>query len=88
MGSVQDDGLAQDGTTARLGVASSTAALQGNLEGQAVGFDDLTTDDAVSVDQVDVAPQEHAERQTGQHQVGTWIYQKVYFTKILRYFKI
>ena len=71
MGSVQDDGSAQDGTTARLGVASSTAALQGNLEGQAVGFDDLTTDDAVSVDQVDVAPQEHAERQTGQHQVGT-----------------
>ena len=71
MSSVDDDASLVDGTTARLGVASSTAALQGNLEGQAVGFDDLTTDDAVSIDQVDVAPQEHAERQTGQHQVGT-----------------
>ena len=71
MGSVQDDGSAQDGTTARLGVASATAALQGNLEGQAVGGDDGTTDDAVSIDQVDVAPHQHAERQTGEHQVGT-----------------
>ena len=71
MGSVQDDGLAQDGTTARLGVASSTATLQGNLEGQAVGGDDGTTDDAVSIDQVDIAPHQNAERQTGQHQVGT-----------------
>ena len=76
MGSVQDDGLAQDGTTARLGVAGSTAALQGNLEGQAVGGDDGTTDDAVSIDQVDVAPHQHAERQTGQHQVAFLILNK------------
>ena len=71
MSSVDDDASLVDGTTARLGVASSTAALQGNLEGQAVGGDDGTTDDAVSIDQVDVAPHQHAERQTGEHQVGT-----------------
>ena len=71
MSSVDDDASLVDGTTARLGVASSTATLQGNLEGQAVGGDDGTTDDAVSIDQVDVAPHQHAERQTGEHQVGT-----------------
>ena len=66
MSSIGDPVCVVDGASAGLGVSQTAGALQGDLEGQAVGGENSSADDSLAVDQLHSTPHQNAQRQTGQ----------------------